>query len=241
MSMRNAKLVGALVLLSAIWADGCGSNTPSTNLGSGGTTSSGGSAPEGTGGSTTSSGGTSSAPTETGGSTSTSTGSGGAAGATTASSGGSSGGGEFQPLCADLKTAAGVAPTKSGACTDSDPPLCYKTCGPQSLGFKSETCTTGAYAEQSGCSFPDGDYACYKLPDTADPSCPTTAPQATTPCSVDPCVICGGTATAQTTGYLDSGGSAKAGFCVCPASSSGNSKWSCASTTAWPCPSGSGC
>ena len=240
--MRSANLVGALVLLStAVWMSGCGSNTPSTNLGSGGATDTGGSTPAGTGGNATSTGGASTMPAGKGGATTVASGTGGSAGSTTAGTGGTSAGGTFQPLCSDLTTAAGAAPTKSGACTSADPQLCYKTCGPQSLGFKSETCTTGAYAEQSGCSFPAGDYSCYKLPDTADASCPTTAPQATTACSVAACVVCGGTATAQTTGYLDSSGSAKAGFCVCPASASGNSKWSCASTTAWPCPSGSGC
>ena len=48
---------------------------------------------------------------------------------------------------------AGEAPTKGGVCTPSDTQLCYKTCGPLSIGFKSETCTGGVYVEQSGCSF----------------------------------------------------------------------------------------
>jgi hypothetical protein len=34
----------------------------------------------------------------------------------------------------------------------------------------------------------------------------------------------------------------KTGYCVCPMpGASGTSKWSCASTTAWPCPTGKGC
>jgi hypothetical protein len=39
---------------------------------------------------------------------------------------------------------------------------------------------------------------------------------------------------------LDSSGAHKTGYCVCVAGSSG-SKWSCASTNAWPCPGNTGC
>jgi hypothetical protein len=126
-------------------------------------------------------------------------------------------------------TEAGVAPTKGGACTAKDSQLCYKTCGPQSIGFKSETCTNGTYVEQSGCSFPMGmDYACYKIPTAMDASCPATAPQASQPCTVKACTPCnvGGN-------YLDSTGASKVGYCVCPAAgANGTSKWSCASATA---------
>jgi hypothetical protein len=145
--------------------------------------------------------------------------------------------GMFSPLCSDVPPTASGAPAKGGACTASDSQLCYKTCGPQSVGFKSETCTNGAYVEQSGCSFPDGDYACYKIPTTVDPSCPTTPPQATKPCEVAMCTPCnaGGN-------YLDSSGASKMGYCVCPmAGDSGMRNWSCASATAWPCPLGKGC
>jgi hypothetical protein len=152
------------------------------------------------------------------------------------STGGSTGANTFVPLCVSLLTAAGVAPTKAGACTAADPQLCYKTCGPESKGFKSETCTASAYVEQSGCSFPVGDYSCYKIPTTTNATCPTVAPQASTACAVAACVVCGGA-----TGYLDSSGAAKTGYCVCPASTTGTAKWSCASTTAWPCPAGTGC
>jgi hypothetical protein len=146
--------------------------------------------------------------------------------------------GSFSPLCSDVPpTAAGGAPTKGGACSATDAQTCYKTCGPQSAGFKSETCTNGAYVEQTGCSFPDVDYACYKIPGRPDATCPKDAPQATMPCDVAPCTVCnaGGN-------YLDSSGASKAGYCVCPmAGDSGMRKWSCASNTAWPCPSGRGC
>jgi hypothetical protein len=133
---------------------------------------------------------------------------------------------------------AGEVPTKGGVCTATDSQLCYKTCGPLSIGFKSETCTGGLYVEQSGCSFPAGqNYACYKIPPTISTTCPTTAPQASQACTVAECTLCnvGGT-------YLDSGGASKEGYCVCPAAgTSGSRKWSCASSTAWPCPAGQGC
>ena len=211
----------------------------------------GGATAVGTGGDTSvTTGGTTSAATggdtsaSTGGDTSTATG-----GTTSAATGGgtSAGGGTsnpYTPACGS--TLAGTAVAKGVACTTSDVQLCYKTCGPQSVGFKSETCTTPAapstatpsYVEQSGCSFLTGvDYSCYKIPVTADATCPTTAPQSNTACTVATCIVCGGTTTATTPGYLDSGGNAKTGFCVCTASG----KWSCASATAWPCPNGQGC
>ncbi|HEY6081154.1 MAG TPA: hypothetical protein VIW29_20205 [Polyangiaceae bacterium] len=148
--------------------------------------------------------------------------------------------GTFAPLCAGLTTAAGESPTKAGACTAADPQLCYKTCGPDSVGFKSETCTAGAYAEQSGCSFPEADdYSCYKIPTALDASCPTETITASTACTVAACTPCadaGGN-------YYDSKMNLKVGYCVCPmpAAPGGTSKWSCASDTAWPCPTGKGC
>jgi len=157
-------------------------------------------------------------------------GTGGAAGTT---------GNPYTPSCGDLVTAAGENPTKNGICVDGDPQLCYKTCGPQSIGFKSETCTAGVYVEQSGCSFlPDVDYSCYKIPPAIDPSCPTEVPQATMECHVDTCTLCN-----VNDGYLDSKGASKTGYCVCPPANpeTGLSKWSCASNTAWPCPAGKGC
>src|SRR5450755_3909599 len=64
---------------------------------------------------------------------------------------------------------AGTAGATSTGSTAADTQLCYKTCGPQSVGFKSETCTNGAYVEQSGCNFPKGmDYSCYKVPTAID-------------------------------------------------------------------------
>ncbi|HMF40586.1 MAG TPA: hypothetical protein VKQ32_07825, partial [Polyangia bacterium] len=141
---------------------------------------------------------------------------------------------------------------KGLGCAPSDPQLCYKNCGPQNIGRKSETCspnpdggitdggTTSSYTEMTGCAYdPAGDYSCYKVPTTANSACPAPAdggtgtfgmPQASQACSVATCTPCnslGGLATGQ---YLDSNAAMKQGFCVCVAN-----KWSCASDTAWPC------
>ncbi|HKP58496.1 MAG TPA: hypothetical protein VJV78_17340 [Polyangiales bacterium] len=226
--------------MSSDSSSGAAGKSTSSGSGTGGSmmSSSGG----GSGGKSTSSSGGGSGGAGSGASTS------GTGGSMTSSSGGGGGGGSggssssssgmFSPLCdAVPPTAAGGAPNKGGACTDSDPQLCYKTCGPQSIGFKSETCTNGAYAEMTGCSFPDADYSCFKIPMMQDASCPTMTPQAGMACEVAACTLC-----AVNMMYLDSSGAAKTGYCVCPmAGASGMRKWSCASTTAWPCPTGRGC
>jgi len=182
------------------------------------------------------------ASTPTAGTSSGGTAAGGSESGGTAGTGGAAPAGDFLPLCKGLTTAAGMEPTKAGACAAADPQVCYKTCGPASSGFKSETCTAGAYAEQSGCTFPDTlDAACYKLPAAQDASCPATAPMASTECTVAPCTLCNGGG-GPTGTYLDSKGASKIGYCVCPApGASGTSKWSCASTDAWPCPGAKGC
>jgi len=235
MTIRSVAYVGALALAAQVLLYGCsGSNSPSTSGGTGGVNGSGG--VNATGGTSTvaPTGGTTGPATTGTGGTTTTTG--------IDAGGGSTGTGTHEPSCNNLVTAAGQAPTKNGICTDTDPQLCYKTCGPQSIGFKSETCSAGVYVEQSGCDFPDGDYSCYKIPAAIDPSCPTDTPQANTPCSVAPCTLCN-----VNGGYLDSSGAAKTGYCVCPPPTAAaidagsTSKWSCASATAWPCPAGAGC
>jgi len=240
-----------MVVATQLVLAACGSNEPSAPGGSGGSPSSSGgsSASNGSGGAVSSGGSTASGgAVSSGGSTASGSGGSVSSGGSTASgsggsvsggSAGSSGGGTFSPLCSAVPvTAAGEAPTKGGTCTDSDTQLCYKTCGPSSSGFKSETCTGGTYVEQSGCTFPSGtDYSCYKIPATIDAACPTAIPQASQACDVATCTPCnmGGS-------YLDSSGASKAGYCICPAAgASGSRKWSCASTTAWPCPAGQGC
>lgn len=209
----------------------------------GGATATGGSAgasPKGGSGGAGTTGGAAGAGT-TGGSGGAAT-TGGTAGAGTtggsagAATGGSGGGGTFSPICG--KNMAGVDIKKDTECTSTDVQLCYRTCGVETKGFKKEECMGGKYAE-GACQFPAGDYACYKLPATADASCPTMAamaPQHNQACTVAACTVCGGTSAAQTTGYKDSGGAAKVGYCVCS-----GSKWQCASDKEWPCPAGTGC
>jgi pilus assembly protein FimV len=163
----------------------------------------------------------------------------GAAGTGSSGTAGTAGGGAFPPTpsCTGLTTAtgAGGAPAKGNTCTSTDPQLCYATCGPSSIGVKSEMCMGGTYAEMSGCTFdPNGTFSCYKIPATMDASCPTTAPMAGASCSQAPCTVCNVNGM-----YLDSKSASKMGYCVCPMGAS--PKWTCAANAAWPCPSGSGC
>ena len=135
-------------------------------------------------------------------------------------------------------TPPACAPTavKGSACAGTDPQVCARTCGPESVGFKTETCAAGVYVESS-CQFaPTLDYSCYKIPAADSPQCPSMLIQAGTPCTIPDCVVCGG----SLGGFLDATGAMKNGFCVCPAASA-NPTWSCAAITAWPCPSGNGC
>ena len=216
MTKRMAPFCGTIALLAQVFVfQGCGGSNSGTT-GTGGT--------PGTGGETTATGGT----PGTGGSPGT--------GGTTISTGGTPGtagaSGFGQPACGN--TAAGTAIAKNVACTATDTQLCYKTCGPEKTGVKSETCSGGAYAEMTGCSFDaTRDFTCYKVPTAADASCPATAPKASDPCSIPDCVVCGGPSAASPagTGYLDSTGAAKTGYCVCQAGLT-SPTWSCASSTA---------
>jgi len=165
---------------------------------------------------------------------------GGATGAGgTGGTGGTGGPGAFgQPACPST-----VA--KGGTCLSTDVQFCYKTCGPEKSGVKSETCTSaGTYAEMSGCSFdPGADYACYKIPAAANALCPPgVSPMTATACDVPACTLCNSTQGLPGGGYFDSAGATHVGYCVCQAPNvSGARVWSCASDTAWPCPAGSGC
>ncbi len=139
------------------------------------------------------------------------------------------------PLCG-VTVSGQEAIAKNVSCTSQDQQVCFKTCGPVSSGFKSETCTGGVYAEQPDCTFDSNcNFGCFKIPTVADATCPTTAITSGTPCTVSPCVVCGGN---TNPGYISSG-SQKAGYCVCPAETL---KWSCATAgIAWPCPGNTGC
>src|SRR5437762_1633157 len=152
----------AVTALLAFQLSGCGSGGGGGGSGKGGTTGTGGSSSPGTGGSSTP--GTGGSPTPgTGGSSA-----GGTGGTAAGGSGGTGTSGFGQPACGN--TAAGTSIAKGVPCTAADTQLCYKTCGPQTIGRKSETCGAGAdggvvYAEMTGCSYdPAGSYACYKIP-----------------------------------------------------------------------------
>jgi hypothetical protein len=230
MTNRILPCLGTVAVLSQLaFFAGCGgSNSGST--GSAGTTGSS-TGVAGTTGAAGTTGSTGAAGT---------TGSTGAAGTTgstgTAGTTGAGGSAPGQPTCAST-----VA--KAGTCAATDQQLCYKTCGPADTGFKSETCNGGSYTEGS-CTFPPGDYTCEALPTSIPAACPTTAPEAGSAqpaCTVPTCTVCGGynmngTTPTQTTGYLDSTGAPKVGYCVCAGSTPATMHWSCASTTAWPCP-----
>ena len=131
--------------------------------------------------------------------------------------------------------ACAASENKGAACADSDLQVCAKTCGPEHVGTKTETCLGGTYAESS-CQFsPAADYSCYAIPATPDLACPTTLIQAGGACTIADCIVCGGTMA-----YLDSTGAAKTGYCVCQGAAA-NPIWSCAVVSAWPCPGGEDC
>jgi hypothetical protein len=130
-------------------------------------------------------------------------------------------------------------------CGPDDVQLCYKRCGPESVGVKASVCQpNGVYEDMSGCTFdPTRDHSCYKIPAAANSACPSEMTlQGTSPCDIDPCVLCntlGGLPGGQ---YVDSTGAPKVGYCVCrPPNDAGVRTWSCASDTSWPCPLGAGC
>ncbi|HYO93780.1 MAG TPA: hypothetical protein VER33_04680, partial [Polyangiaceae bacterium] len=106
------------------------------------------------------------------------------------------------------------------------------------VGWKPETCTSGAYVEGE-CAFPAaGDYSCFKVPAMIDSAvCGTTMPQSSKPCTATACTACN-----LNNSYLESAGASKVGYCVCQQpNANGARTWTCASATAWPCPSGAGC
>lgn len=146
------------------------------------------------------------------------------------------------PPCDLTLTEAGEEIKKGVACTENDPQLCYRKCGPTGVGWKTEACQGGVYAE-GDCQFPSGDgneYSCFSIPEEQHADCPSTVeemPQASQECDVPECNPCN-----VDNQYMTSSGNVKVGYCVCqPPSSDGSRSWSCASGTAWPCPLGEGC
>jgi hypothetical protein len=152
-----------------------------------------------------------------------------AAGGVTATSGSTAGGTSTSPPPAiTLPGTACTSESKDAACTGSA--VCARFCGPDSQGYKTLTCNGSKYVE-GACTFSSTtSYACYSV--AAVSLCPST-PTASTSCALDPCRPCGGS---SGTTYYDSGGNEKTGYCVCT-----NGRWSCASTSAWPCPGRTGC
>jgi hypothetical protein len=146
---------------------------------------------------------------------------------------------DFSPACFLTSTKNGEEILKGAPCTAADPKLCYRPCGPNQVGWKTETCTAGVYAE-GDCTFPaDQDFSCYAIPTHIDEAaCGLSAsPAATGECSAPLCTTCnfGGF-------YEDTGHDAKEGFCTCrEPGPDGVRRWTCASTTAWPCPFSRGC
>jgi hypothetical protein len=92
------------------------------------------------------------------------------------------------------------------------------------MGTKTCTCTAGVFVCENVA--PTCHYAstvnvtCYHLPATV-PACGTTPPVSNSACTADACMPC--------SGYTDSGGTLKDGYCVCVAM-----KWKCASKNEWP-------
>lgn len=244
MTRLNLVFILSLQTLCAAWlgAMGCSSsNPPATSSVTGGANATGGSTATSMPVGGTSASGGASASTSTKASTG-GTPAGGVGGAT--GTAGSPSGSTSEPDGACGNTTAGTAIAKAVACGAGDTQLCDKLCGPDNVGYKTETCSAGAYVE-GPCVFPSGvNYSCFKVPTADSASCPTTEPQhgtacnltlCSTPCAGTACEMCGVAA-----GYLDSSGNQKTGYCVCIAGSTGG-KWSCASSTAWPCPAGLGC
>jgi len=148
--------------------------------------------------------------------------------------GGMAGAGAFQPVCDD-------SVVKGSACSRSSVQRCYRSCGPDGVGFKLETCMGASYME-GDCQFPaSGDYSCYSVPAPyhLPAACPAGVPRAADSCDVPQCTPCfsGSTYSPQ---YQDSSGSQKTGYCVC----SESGVWTCATSTdpsSWPCPGNPGC
>lgn len=207
--------LGALVTVSVL-GYACSSSSDTSGTGGGGASSTGsGGSGTGTGGTTAAGGstsGTGGTGTGTGGST---TGAGGT-GTTTSDAG--------PPVAPCLLGEAKNMPC-STAVTEGN--SCYNTCGPDSIGYKLETCTGGIYLEGMCQYLPSKDYSCYKVP-ASPPACPmnTGMMTASQVCTAAPCMPCG-------PNYGDSSGAAKVGYCVCNASG----KWTCGSTSSnsWPC------
>jgi len=129
-------------------------------------------------------------------------------------------------------------------CAPTDVQFCYKACGPEGAGVKSETCrSSGLYNEMVGCSYDlSRDYSCYRIPSAPSAACGTLTPQAGQPCDVPACLVCNSRQGLVDGEYFSAGGAVTEGWCVCSASgTTGTRTWSCTNASMWPCPLGRGC
>lgn len=145
----------------------------------------------------------------------------------------------YSPACFEQLSQGGEEIKKGTPCSADDPQECYRPCGPNQVGWKTETCLASVYAE-GDCTFPDyKDYSCYAIPDEIDTVvCGLSAPpSATDECSAPLCTPCNFEGQ-----YQDTGDNVKNGYCVCrEPDQDGVRRWTCASDTAWPCPLSKGC
>lgn len=140
--------------------------------------------------------------------------------------------------CADSTTTAGAKVcmlpclVTTGACASGVDLDCTTHCGPSRIG--NATCSCSASAWTCGaCTFPAGDYSCYKLPATVPACDPTTPPTAGAACTLAACTVCGA---ATGKAFIDASGATRPGYCVCA-----TGHWSCAVPKQWPCPGNPGC
>jgi hypothetical protein len=130
-------------------------------------------------------------------------------------------------------------------CTPADQQFCYKPCGPEGVGVKSETCqSSGLYTEMVGCSYdPARDYGCYRIPHAPNTGCTGgQTPQAGKPCGAPTCTPCNSRDGLLGGEFASAAGGVSAGWCVCqPPDAAGARTWSCTNASQWPCPIGKGC
>jgi hypothetical protein len=152
-----------------------------------------------------------------------------------------------QPCCADESCATGFACAEStastgklclptcvssvGACTQGSSVDCALQCGIAKLGNKTCSCTSGNW-KCGSCTYPFGDYACFKVPATLT-ACDSVAPTVGTACTYASCTVCGATSAKA---FVDIDGVSRSGYCVCA-----NGRWACSIPRDWPCPGNSGC
>ena len=166
----------------------------------------------------------------------------------TTGSGGEGGRGAFDASAGDSapfgEPACPSTVAEGRECAPADVQFCYKSCGPEGVGVKSETCrSSGLYNEMVGCSYDlSRDYSCYRIPSAPSDGCGTPTPQAGQPCDVPACLVCNSRQGLVDGEYFSAGGAVTEGWCVCSASgTAGTRTWSCANASMWPCPLGRGC